>query len=70
MSLVRPNAKTGLDTRVYDKEYSALATERELICCYLKPNYNVAPSQDVPVIINNGANHLAMFRWGLCKYFA
>ncbi len=25
----------------------------------LRPNYNVAPSQDVPVIINNGANQLA-----------
>ena len=36
----------------------------------LKPNYNVAPSQDVPVILNNGSNHLAMFRWGLIPYWA
>ena len=36
----------------------------------LKPNYNVAPSQDVPVIINDGSNHLAMFRWGLIPFWA
>jgi site-specific DNA recombinase len=30
MSLVRLNAKTGLDTRVYDKEYSTLAAEIEM----------------------------------------
>ena len=36
----------------------------------LKPNYNVAPSQDVSVIVNNGSNHLAMFRWGLIPYWA
>ena len=26
----------------------------------LTPNYNVAPSQDVPVILNNGSNQLAL----------
>ena len=36
----------------------------------LKPNYNVAPSQDVPVILNNGLNYLAMFRWGLIPFWA
>ena len=36
----------------------------------LKPNYNVAPSQDIPVIINNGANHLFMYRWGLIPFWA
>ncbi|MDR3602541.1 MAG: SOS response-associated peptidase [Desulfosporosinus sp.] len=36
----------------------------------LKPNYNVAPSQDVPVILNNGSNKLAMFRWGLIPFWA
>jgi putative SOS response-associated peptidase YedK len=36
----------------------------------LKPNYNVAPSQDVPVILNKGSNHLALFRWGLIPYWA
>jgi putative SOS response-associated peptidase YedK len=36
----------------------------------LKPNYNVAPSQDVPVIIYDGSNRLAMFRWGLIPFWA
>jgi len=36
----------------------------------LKPNYNVAPSQDVPVIINTGSNHLVVFRWGLIPFWA
>jgi len=36
----------------------------------LKPNYNLAPTQDVPVIINDGSNHLAMFRWGLIPFWA
>ena len=33
----------------------------------LKPNYNVAPSQDVPVITGN---RVAMFRWGLIPFWA
>ncbi|MDR3586888.1 MAG: SOS response-associated peptidase [Desulfosporosinus sp.] len=33
----------------------------------LKPNYNVTPSQDVPVI---KGNQLAMFRWGLIPFWA
>jgi len=36
----------------------------------LKPNYNVAPSQEVAVILNNGSNHLAHFKWGLIPYWA
>jgi putative SOS response-associated peptidase YedK len=36
----------------------------------LKSNYNVAPTQDVPVIINNGSNQLAFFRWGLIPFWA
>ena len=36
----------------------------------LKPNYNVAPSQDVPVILKHCSNHLALFRWGLIPYWA
>ena len=34
----------------------------------LKPNYNVAPSQDVAVIVNYG--QLSMFRWGLIPFWA
>ena len=36
----------------------------------LKPNYNVAPSQDVPVIRNRGANQCALFKWGLIPFWA
>src|SRR5680860_1828337 len=36
----------------------------------LKPNYNVAPSQDVPVIVNNSSNQLALFKWGLIPFWA
>ena len=36
----------------------------------LKPNYNVAPSQDVPVILNNGSNQLALLMWGLIPFWA
>ena len=36
----------------------------------LKPNYNVAPSQDVPVILHKGSNQLALFKWGLIPYWA
>ncbi|HBP63828.1 MAG TPA: hypothetical protein DD730_06060 [Desulfosporosinus sp.] len=36
----------------------------------LKSNYNVAPSQDISVILNRGSNQLALFRWGLIPYWA
>ncbi|WP_019849668.1 SOS response-associated peptidase [Desulfitobacterium sp. PCE1] len=36
----------------------------------LTPRYNMAPSQDIPVIINDGSNRLAMYRWGLIPYWA
>ncbi|NBJ14062.1 MAG: SOS response-associated peptidase [Dehalobacter sp. 4CP] len=30
-----------------------------------KPRYNIAPVQQVPVVVNDGANHLKLFQWGL-----
>lgn len=33
----------------------------------LKPNYNVAPTQNIPVILNH---QLSMFRWGLIPFWA
>ena len=36
----------------------------------LKPNYNVAPSQDVAVILKHCSNQLALFKWGLIPYWA
>lgn len=36
-----------------------------------EPRYNIAPSQQVPVVIReNGSNRLFMFRWGLIPYWA
>jgi len=35
------------------------------------PRYNIAPSQQVPVVIHkNGSKLLLMFRWGLIPYWA
>ena len=36
----------------------------------LKPNYNVAPSQNVPVILKHCSNQLALFKWGLIPFWA
>jgi len=30
----------------------------------LEPRYNVAPSQSVPAVTQNGGRHLTVFRWG------
>ena len=34
------------------------------------PRYNVAPTQDVVAVINNGSRHLEMLRWGLVPSWA
>ncbi len=31
----------------------------------IPPSYNIAPSQPIPVIINDGKNNLDFYRWGL-----
>lgn len=36
----------------------------------LKPRYNIAPSQDVPVILNTSPGELTMARWGLVPNWA
>ena len=37
----------------------------------LKPRYNVAPSQDVPVVVHNkGQRELKQYRWGLIPFWA
>ncbi|WP_425802527.1 SOS response-associated peptidase [Desulfitobacterium sp. Sab5] len=36
----------------------------------LKPRYNIAPSQEIPVILNQGSNSLAFFQWGLIPSWA
>ncbi len=36
----------------------------------LEPRYNVAPTQPVTVVTQNGARHLAQFQWGLIPSWA
>jgi putative SOS response-associated peptidase YedK len=36
----------------------------------LMARYNIAPTQDVPVIIHNSPNRLVMMRWGLIPHWA
>lgn len=36
----------------------------------LRPNYNVAPRQDVAVVLGNGEKRMAWFRWGLIPPWA
>ena len=44
--------------------------EIEQIEVELKPRYNIAPTQPVPVVINQkGSNRLLMFRWGLIPHW-
>ena len=31
----------------------------------LRPSYNIAPTQEVPVVVNEGGNRLTQCRWGL-----
>lgn len=34
------------------------------------PSYNIAPSLDILAVINDGANRLALFHWGLIPHWA
>jgi len=36
----------------------------------LKPSYNIAPTQDVAVIVENGQSKLTAMRWGLIPFWA
>src|SRR5260370_11538307 len=36
----------------------------------LKPRYNAAPGQDLPVVVNDGEVHIEMMRWGLVPFWA
>jgi putative SOS response-associated peptidase YedK len=36
----------------------------------LRPRYNIAPSQTVPVITNAAHNQLQLFQWGLVPFWA
>ena len=34
------------------------------------PNFNIAPTQYLPVVTNNDPNHFNIFRWGLIPYWS
>ncbi|MGI6449660.1 MAG: SOS response-associated peptidase [Desulfitobacteriia bacterium] len=34
------------------------------------PKYNIAPGQEVPVVVSDGQNRLELFQWGLIPYWA
>lgn len=36
----------------------------------ITPRYNIAPTQGVPVVTNNGENRLDIFTWGLVPFWA
>lgn len=36
----------------------------------LKPRYNAAPSEDLPVIVSDGEKHVELMRWGLVPFWA
>src|SRR5215470_10230668 len=36
----------------------------------MKARYNIAPTQDVPVIVRNSPNRIVMMRWGLIPHWA
>ncbi len=36
----------------------------------IKPRYNAAPSQDLPVVVNDGKTHVELMRWGLVPFWA
>ena len=35
-----------------------------------QPRYNIAPTQDIVTIVNNGNPHLSLLRWGLIPAWA
>src|SRR5213078_3332163 len=36
----------------------------------LKPRYNAAPSENLPVIVNDTQKHVELMRWGLVPFWA
>lgn len=53
-----------------EKRFNATFYSDELERYNPLPNYNVAPSQYHPVIINKDPGHLRLFKWGLIPFWA
>ena len=51
--------------RLIEKTFNIDSVEAELAS-----SYNVAPSQEILAVINNGANRLGAFHWGLVPFWA
>lgn len=72
----RPLCRTLLSTRMCGRFtiaitvgfYDRFGVEDERIP--LSPRYNIAPSQDVPIIVRESPNHAVMMRWGLIPFWA
>ncbi len=53
--------KTGDIARRFNIEQSSME---------LQPRYNIAPGQELPVVLRNSPNHLEVMRWGLVPSWA
>ena len=57
---------------VRQKEIDAIVKEFgvQQVSCDLNPSYNIAPTQEVAVILEDGVKQLVAVRWGLVPYWA
>jgi len=57
---------------VRQKEVDEIVSEFGVqeVSCALSPSYNIAPTQEVAVIIEDGVKQLVAVRWGLVPYWA
>jgi putative SOS response-associated peptidase YedK len=57
---------------VRQKEIDAIISEFGIneVSCDLKPSYNIAPTQQVAIIVEDGVKQLIAVRWGLVPYWA
>lgn len=54
-----------VDPQVIQQEFGV-----QTVAADLKPRYNIAPTQPVAVVVNDGGRRLEMFRWGLIPFWA
>src|SRR5580693_4818334 len=60
----------GRFVRQTDMEEVAREFDIQAVSCRLSPSYNIAPTQQVAVIIEDGAKQLVEVRWGLVPSWA
>lgn len=54
-----------VDPQVIQQEFGV-----QTVAADLKPRYNIAPTQPVAVVVNDGGRRLEMFRWGFIPFWA